>query len=118
MSGIGEISEKQLPRVIRTFLLASNNHDTDMMLSCIDDDSVIVDDYREFRGKEAITKWSDEEFIGARVNVQVTNLNLREDQYLVSTEVNGDYPACPYYFNFCFTLQHNRISKLQISELK
>lgn len=113
-----EISEKQLPSIIRTFISASNDHDTNRMLSCFGKDAIVVDDSREFRGKAAIQKWSDDEFIGARVNVRATNIHQRLDQYIVSAEVNGDYPAGPYYFDFYFTVQSGQISKLQITESK
>jgi hypothetical protein len=108
------MSETQLPRVIHEFLVASNAHDTKAMLACIADDAILVDHGREFKGIAAIKKWSNDEYIGSQVNVQVTGVNPRGNQYVVSTEINGNYPECPYFFDFSFTLHGDQILKLQI----
>jgi hypothetical protein len=51
----------------------------------------VVDDWgREFRGADAIRGWSDQEFIGVRVSLDVTGVEQRGDETIVTAMVGGD----------------------------
>ncbi|RXZ81064.1 nuclear transport factor 2 family protein [Paenibacillaceae bacterium] len=109
------LSNLQLPQVIDLFFQASNGHHTEAMLACFTDDAVIRDDNRIFKGAAAITGWSDKEYIGAKVQITILSCSSRGTELIVSTEVNGNYPECPYYFDYTFTIEAGLIKKLQIS---
>ncbi|MFF2089214.1 YybH family protein [Paenibacillus sp. NPDC058174] len=104
------------PQAISSFVLASNSHQTDAMLAAFADDAVLIDDNRVFEGKAAIRKWSDGEFIGSRVSLTILDSILEGEEPSLGVEINGDYPNCPYFFNFSFRLENNLIKQLNISE--
>ncbi len=106
----------QLPKVIQDFVFESNEHDIEAMLACFTDDAVLNDNKRQFDGIAAIRGWSDNEYIGSRVEVETKGYSFTGTEHVVSTEINGDYPAGPYHFVFSFTLLNNRIAKLRISD--
>ena len=47
----------KLPRVIKKYVDASNDHDVKSILSCFSDDAFVRDEGKEFRGKKAIEGW-------------------------------------------------------------
>ena len=51
----------KLPAVIETFIKATNDHDGDTYISTFTEDALVNDFARNFWGKAAIKKWSDEE---------------------------------------------------------
>ncbi len=61
-----------------------------------------VDDWgKEFRGPDAIRAWSDREFIGVQVSLDVTNADRTDDETVVVTaQVGGNGFNGPSHFTF------------------
>lgn len=89
-----------LPGAVATLLDAANANDTDGFLRTFAPDAVVDDWGREFRGHEAIRGWSDREFIGVRVALDVTDVERRGDETTVAATVGGDGFNGPSHFTF------------------
>ena len=61
-----------IPEPVQRLLDAANGHDTDALLASFTADGVVDDWGREFPGADAIRGWSDREFIGVDVTLEVT----------------------------------------------
>lgn len=82
----------QLPAVVRNALEAANAGDTDAFISLFVPVTGCVSDWgRESRGAEAIRAWSDDEFIGKNVTLEVvTFYRTGTDDVVVIVQVGGD----------------------------
>jgi hypothetical protein len=60
-----------------------------------------VDDWgREFRGPDEIRAWSDQEFIGVRVSLEVTDVEHEDQATIVTATVGGAGFNGPSRFTF------------------
>jgi hypothetical protein len=89
-----------LPDPVNAAVEAANANDTDAFLACFTRDGVVDDWGREFRGAEAIRGWSDREFIGVHVSLDVTEVEQNDGATTVTATVGGDGFNGPSHFTF------------------
>ena len=89
-----------IPTPVSELLDASNAGDTERFLKSFTDDGFVDDWGRVFSGHEGIRSWSDAEFIGKSVTLQVTNVTTNADTTIVSAEVGGSGFNGPSTFTF------------------
>ena len=101
-----------LPRPVEELLAAANGHDTEAFLAAFTANGVVDDWGREFRGAEAIRGWSDREFIGVAVTLEVEDVTTRDGETIVGAQVGGDG------FNggshFSFEVADDRVRRMTI----
>ena len=68
-----------LPGPVAAAIDAANANDTAAFLACFIPDGVVDDWGREFRGPDEIRVWSDREFIGAHVSLDVKEVEFRRN---------------------------------------
>jgi hypothetical protein len=102
-----------LPAPVRRALRSANGGDTDGFLAAFTDDGAVDDWGREFRGADAIRGWSDAEFIGKQVTLDVTGVRTEGATTTVSAQVGGNGFTGPS--DFAFTVQGDRIALLRIT---
>jgi hypothetical protein len=89
-----------LPSPVAAALAAANANDTDAFLATFSADGVVDDWGREFRGADAIRGWSDREFIGVQVALDVTATEQHGDETVVTAQVGGNGFNGPSHFAF------------------
>jgi hypothetical protein len=89
-----------LPRPVRTLVDAANARDTGAFLAGFTPDGVVDDWGREFRGAEDIRGWSDAEFIGVQVSLEVEEVELDGPRTIVAATVGGNGFNGPSTFTF------------------
>ncbi|MFC8230190.1 nuclear transport factor 2 family protein [Streptomyces sp. NPDC057287] len=104
-----------LPPVVSTFLDAANAHDTAAWLRTFAPDGAVDDWGRVFTGYEALHGWSDAEFIGARVTLDVTEVSAGpgDEEVTVLAQVGGDGFNGPSHFTFA--VREGLISLMRIT---
>jgi hypothetical protein len=90
----------ELPRPVRTLVDAANAGDTAAFLAGFTSDGVVDDWGREFRGAEDIEGWSDAEFIGVDVSLEVEEVELDGPRTIVAATVGGNGFNGPSTFTF------------------
>jgi hypothetical protein len=93
-------NDDPIPEPVATALAAANANDTEAFLDCFTVDGVVDDWGREFRGSEEIRGWSDREFIGAHVSLEVTEVVERDADTVITAQVGGDGFNGPSHFTF------------------
>jgi hypothetical protein len=86
------------PEPVARLLQAANDHDTDAFLACFTEDGVVDDWGREFAGADAIRGWSDKEFIGVGVTLDVVAVTTEGDVTTVEAQVGGGGFNGPSHF--------------------
>jgi ketosteroid isomerase-like protein len=89
-----------IPEPIARLLRAANANDTDAFLATFTDDGVVDDWGREFVGHAAIREWSDREFVGQRVTLNITQMTREDETLVVTADVGGDGFNGPSHFRF------------------
>ena len=101
-----------LPPPVARLIDAANANDTDAFLAALTPDGVVDDWGREFRGPDAVRGWSDAEFIGVRVSLDVTEVEERDGAVTVTAQVGGDGFNGPSHFTF--EVDGDRVSRMTI----
>ena len=106
---------KSLPEPVARLIDAANANDIDAFLASFVTGDGVVDDWgREFVGADAIRSWSDNEFIGKRVSLDVQDV-ARDgdgDAIVVTAEVGGDGFNGPSHFTF--DVEGDRVARMTI----
>jgi ketosteroid isomerase-like protein len=103
-----------IPQPVAAALAAANANDTEAYLDCFTDDGIVDDWGREFGGRDAIRGWSDREFIGARVSLEVTAVEERDGATVITAQVGGDGFNGPSHFSF--RVEGDKVARMTIRE--
>jgi hypothetical protein len=103
---------KDLPDAVAAALEAANANDTAAFLACFTPDGVVDDWGREFRGPDEIRAWSDSEFIGVHVSLDVTGVEREGGATTVTATVGGDGYNGPSHFRF--DVEGDRVARMTI----
>ena len=110
--------ELRMPQPIAAFIKATNDHKSDEFLATLAESAVITNEGQECRGIAQIKKWSDENYIGARVTLDVVDLMSGGDKTSVTLRVDGNFDKTglpdPFLLNFHFTTDANKVTSLDI----
>jgi hypothetical protein len=101
-----------LPEPVARLLQAANDNDIEAFLAGFTDDGVVDDWGREFAGADAIRSWSDNEFIGKRVSLDVREAQQAGATTVVTAEVGGDGFNGPSHFSF--EVAGDRVARMTI----
>jgi len=102
----------ELPEPVARLIDAANANDTDAFLASLGPGAVVDDWGREFCGPEAIRGWSDREFIGVNVTLDVTGVAQDEGATTVAALVGGNGFNGPSHFTF--EVDDGRVSRMTI----
>jgi hypothetical protein len=107
------MTQPVLPIPVAAALEAAEAGHTEDFLAAFAEDGAVDDWGREFRGREAIRSWSDAEFIGKQVTLEVTGTRTEGDTTMVSAQVGGQGFNGPS--DFAFTVAGGRITLMRIT---
>ena len=82
---------------------------------CFSDGAVVIDERREYRGRTAIARWKAETSAKFRYSVERLGVHVSGDQTAVTGRVTGDFPGSPVELQYHFTLEGDRIARLEIA---
>jgi ketosteroid isomerase-like protein len=102
----------ELPPPVAALVDAANANDTDAFLRALTSDAVVDDWGREFQGPDAIRGWSDAEFIGVAVSLDVTEVEQHGDDTTITATVGGSGFNGPSHFTFA--VGDGRVSRMTI----
>jgi hypothetical protein len=104
-----------IPHPVARLLDATSRHDSDGFLACFTGDGVLDDWGRQFAGVAAIKNWSDREFIGVNVALDVRETQVGPDgDVTIRADVGGDGFNGPSHFTF--RLRDDLVSRMTIRQ--
>ncbi len=103
-----------LPESVSAAIEAANANDTAAFLACFATDGVVDDWGREFRAEDEIRAWSDREFIGVHVSLDVTAVEEQDGATTVTATVGGEGFNGPSHFTF--EVAEDRLARMTIRE--
>jgi hypothetical protein len=103
-----------LPEPLSAYFGAKNRHDIDAMLAPFAADAVVKDEGQERRGRAAIRAWMEETTHKYRPTAEVTGVAETDGRTVVTAMISGDFPGSPAQLRFAFTIEDDKIARLQI----
>lgn len=107
----------QLPKPIETHFYATNTDDSTSFLSVFTENADVFDAGKVYHGKDAIKEWSDREYFGVRLRLEVINAVHNAKEFVVTAKTDGNYDKTglpdPLYIDFHFTLDGDKITLLR-----
>ncbi len=107
----------QLPKPIEAHFQATNADDPVTFLSIFVEDAVVMDAGKEYHGKTAIKEWSDHDYFGDHLRLEVTNAVHDAEEIVVTAKSDGDYDKTglpdPLYLDFHFMVEGDKVTRLR-----
>ncbi|MFC0531542.1 nuclear transport factor 2 family protein [Phytohabitans kaempferiae] len=104
----------KIPEPVASFIDAVNRHDEDMFLDAFTADGVVDDWGRTFTGRDAMKRWSDKEFIGAKGTLTVEEVAVRGDEIAVVGDWRSNYANGRSMF--VFVVDGDKLASMAIRE--
>ena len=102
-----------LPEPVARLLAAANSGDTEGFLATFDANGSVNDWGRVFTGRDAIKAWSDAEFIGVGVTIEVTaDITTGEFTTITATIGGGGFNGQSH---FSFTVADELVQEMTIT---
>ena len=94
---------------------AADTTGANAVAQCFTDGAVVIDEQQEYRGRTAIARWKAEASAKFRYTVEQLGAHVSEDQTTVTGRVTGDFPGSPVDLQYRFTLEGDKIARLEIA---
>ena len=105
-----------LPEVIRQYLDAHDQRDTDTALSAFAVDAIVHDDGQEHHGHDEIRTWLSSASTRYRLTRTLTGVGaLDANTWAATNHLEGDFPGGVVDLQYRFTLSRDHIHALTIS---
>jgi hypothetical protein len=112
----GEAMITQLPPAASDYVRSINDRDPAAFIALFDDNALVDDNGREFRGSAAIKEWSDREIFEPLVTLEVLDVAQLDGQTVVTTKVDGNFDRTglpdPVIINQHITAKAGKIAAL------
>ncbi|TIO09842.1 nuclear transport factor 2 family protein [Mesorhizobium sp.] len=104
----------KLPQPLTAYFAAKNRHDIEAMLVPFSRDATVRDEGENHRGSAAIRTWMETTTNKYRVTVEVAGATVNGDAWRIAGIVSGNFPGSPATLHYSFTLNGERIARLEI----
>src|SRR6476619_2014812 len=103
-----------LPAPVAAYF-AADTTGAEAVAQCFTDGAVVIDERQEYRGRAAIARWKAEASARFRYTVARLGALVSGDQTTVTGRVTGDFPGSPVDLRYHFTLEGDKIARLEIA---
>ena len=103
-----------LPPPIAAYF-AADTTDADRMARCFTESALVIDERREHRGRSAIARWKAESTAKYHYTSEPHTVDVSMGDVIVNARVTGDFPGSPVELCYRFTLEGDRIARLEIT---
>lgn len=104
----------KLPEPIAAYFAAVNVHDIEAAFAPFAETATVKDEGQERRGAAAIREWIEDTTRKYRVTVVVTEVNETDGKTVATGQVSGTFPGSPLQLHYTFTLDGEKIARLEI----
>jgi hypothetical protein len=109
------MSNETYQSLIATLLRAMNSYDSDAVVACFTDQSIVCDERRAHRGSPAIKAWIADAFQKYKFKGEVINANERKEEIAFNARVSGTFEGRPIDLLHQLSVKKGMIVSLTIS---
>ena len=103
-----------LPAPVAAYF-AADTTGAEAVAQCFTDGAVVIDERQQYRGRTAIARWKAETSAKFRYSVERLGVHVSGDETTVAGRVSGDFPGSPVDLQYHFTLEGDKIARLEIA---
>ena len=103
-----------LPAPVAAYF-AADTTGAEAVAQCFTDGAVVIDDRQEYRGRTAIARWKAETSAKFRYTTEPLAVLVSGKEVTVTGRVTGDFPGSPVGLRYRFTLEGDKIARLEIT---
>ena len=103
-----------LPAPVAAYF-AADTTGAEAVAQCFTDGAVVIDERQEYRGRTAIARWKVEVSTKFRYTVERLCVHVSGDETTVTGRLTGDFPGSPVDLQYRFTLEGDKIARLEIA---
>ena len=103
-----------LPAPVAAYF-AADTTGAEAVAQCFTDGAVVIDERQEYRGRTAIARWKAEVSAKFRYTVDRLGVHVSGNKITVTGRVTGDFPGSPVNLKYRFTLEGDKIARLEIA---
>jgi ketosteroid isomerase-like protein len=107
-------SKPELPAAIAAYF-AADAIGADATARCFTDDALVLDERSEHRGRAAIAQWKAEASAKYRYTSEPLTVAVSDATVIVTARLTGDFPGSPIELQYRFTLEGEKIARLEIA---
>jgi SnoaL-like protein len=104
-----------LPRLLADYFAATNAHDVAAMSAVFSENATIHDEGRDHHGLAAIRAWMQETIEKYDYQVDPLESSRTGKKTVVLVSLRGTFPGSPITLQYDFTLDGQKISRLEIA---
>lgn len=106
-----------LPTPVAQYFEAFNARDAGALGDSFSEHAALLDEGREVQGRVAIRAWEEDQLGKEARRIDVLTFSQSEGRVAVMGRLHGDFLASPHEVRFVFTLQGDRIERLEIGRV-
>ena len=103
-----------LPPPIAAYFEA-DTRDADRLAQCFTENAVVIDERREHRGRAAIARWKADAATKYHYTSEPIGIKTAGTELTVTARLVGDFPGSPINLRYHFTLEEDKIARLEIT---
>lgn len=103
-----------LPAPVAAYF-AADTTGAEAVAQCFTDGAVVIDERQEYRGRTSIARWKTEASAKFRYTVDRLGAHVSGKQTIVTGRVTGDFPGSPVDLQYRFTIEGDKIARLEIA---
>jgi hypothetical protein len=108
------VNPVNLPASIEAYFQA-DTRDADRVAHCFTERAVVIDERREYQGRTAIANWKAAATAKYHYTSEPIGIEARGAELTVTARLVGDFPGSPVNLQYHFTLEGDKIARLEIT---
>jgi ketosteroid isomerase-like protein len=106
----------QAPDVITRYFAATAKRDADSVVALFTDDAVVMDEDQTWRGTSGVRAWWEGPATAYQYTIDVQRIEPADGTgYVARVRLEGNFPGGTVDLKYRFSIDHDRISRLEIA---
>ena len=105
----------ELPDAVAAYWVAANAGASEAAAACFSANALVHDEGKDLRGTDAIRDWVEETTRKYHPKVEPLRAEEKDGRHRVTARVSGDFPGSPVELDYAFTLENQKIARLEIA---
>ncbi|PIP95181.1 MAG: polyketide cyclase [Bdellovibrio sp. CG12_big_fil_rev_8_21_14_0_65_39_13] len=104
----------KLPKIIETYVEASNASDLESTLSCFSPKATVLDEGETLSGHDAISTWFRKTRAKYQFKAKPIAFEDKGEEVILKAQVSGNFPGSPVNLDYKFKIKSGLIEDLRI----
>jgi len=94
---------------------AADKEDAEAVAQCFTESAIVKDEGHTYQGRAAIKQWKADASARYQYTCEPFACEQKDGKVVVTSRLTGNFPGSPVNLRFCFELEGDKISSLEIA---